>query len=231
LKKKKSRSDVLILLKKSPLNWGLSVFGVDMGKRIDLTGQTFGEWLVIKKAAIGNVKSAFWECRCSCGTIKIIRTDYLRRKNPTKCLPCAQKNKTPHGMNRRRIKDSWRGMISRCKERQSYIKNGITVCEEWKNDFLAFYAWAISNGYSDNLTLDRINTLGNYAPSNCRWLTHKEQQSNRTNNIRTDDGTMAATIAENNGISRNTFYSRLHAGWSMEDATTKPVMKMTKNAP
>ncbi len=62
---------------------------------------------------------------------------------------------------------------------KKYGARGITVCDEWRNDFKAFYDWAMSNGYSDELTIDRINGKGNYEPTNCRWATYKEQNLNR----------------------------------------------------
>ena len=60
-----------------------------------------------------------------------------------------------------------------------YGGRGITVCDEWRNDFKSFYDWAMENGYDDNLTIDRINVNGNYSPENCRWVTMKEQNQNK----------------------------------------------------
>ena len=78
-------------------------------------------------------------------------------------------------------------MKSRCYNKTDptykyYGARSITICQEWLDDFMNFYNWAMDNGYKENLTIDRIDVNGNYEPSNCRWTTNTEQQRNRTDN-------------------------------------------------
>ena len=130
-----------------------------------------------------------------------------------------------------RLYRSWQNMKNRCywekdKSFANYGGRGIRVCPEWLNDFSAFREWAISSGYQDNLTLDRIDVNGNYEPSNCRWATAEEQQNNKRNNRNLKFNGETHTVTEWAGIigiKRATLFHRLDAGWSVEQALTKPL--------
>lgn len=166
-----------------------------MGKCLDLTGQKFGKLTVIKQAEHyispkGKYK-ARWFCLCECGNEVIVHADSLKSGRTTSC-GCVRKEKTSninkkHGLRNSRLYIVWNNMKERCynpnhNHYKHYGARGITICDEWKNDFQSFYDWAMSNDYKEDLTIDRIDVNGNYEPSNCRWITNKEQQRNRTNN-------------------------------------------------
>lgn len=142
--------------------------------------------------------------------------------------------KTIHGKRHTRIYSIWTDMKTRCtNEKQAKYKRyggrGITICDEWLHDFGAFYDWATQNGYSEYLTIDRIDNDGNYCPENCRWIPMREQAANKsTNHLITHDG-RTLTISEwarQIGISREVLKDRIcRYGWDSDRALTTPVRK------
>lgn len=118
-----------------------------------------------------------------------------------------------------RLYSIWCGIKKRCFNPKEpcyphYGARGITVCDEWLHDFNAFEQWSLANGYCDTLTIDRIDNNGNYSPDNCRWITHDEQQRNRSNNIRVEHNGESKTISELSrelGLSDKTLYKRYHS--------------------
>jgi hypothetical protein len=124
-----------------------------------------------------------------------------------------------------RIYSEWRNLIQRCVNKKAtnyerYGGRGITVCNEWKESFINFNTWAEANGYEDSLTIDRINNDGSYEPKNCRWITQKEQNRNKSNNnlITYKGKTKCLTDwAVDLGIGCTTLYYRLKRdNWDVE---------------
>jgi hypothetical protein len=116
-------------------------------------------------------------------------------------------------------------MKSRCYtegniEYKRYGGRGIKVCDEWKNSFITFYEWAMKNGYSDNLSIDRIDYNGNYEPDNCRWATPIQQSNNRRNNILITREGRTQTLAQwcrEYDLPYSRVLARRNRGWKDED--------------
>lgn len=128
-----------------------------------------------------------------------------------------------HGMSHTRLHNIWLTMRQRCQNPNcstyhKYGAKGISVCSEWEN-FENFRDWAISNGYADTLTLDRIDFTGDYEPCNCRWATQKEQQNNRSNNVMLTYQGQTKSIyewSEITGIPPRVLYDRKYRGWNVD---------------
>lgn len=137
-----------------------------------------------------------------------------------------------HGQRHTRLYDIWRCMKQRCNNPKTnrfnrYGGRGITICHQW-NKFEAFYDWAMNSGYADNLTIDRKDTDGNYESNNCRWVTERVQQNNRSNNRYIEFNGTSHTLgewSEITGIRLATIWARLNNGWDVKiTLTTVPVI-------
>lgn len=194
-----------------------------MSKIIDLTGQKFGRLIVIKRIGTDKFKHSTWLCQCDCGNKKVVSSNAFRHTHSCGCLAkeILSNRMSKHHMYGTRINRIWQRMKTRCNNSKNehynnYGARGIKVCEEWENDFLSFYNWAMANGYKDNLTIDRIDVNGNYEPNNCRWITNYEQQSNKRNNRIIEYQGKKYTISQLSrllGIEKSTLRWRLIHNW------------------
>lgn len=198
----------------------------DIKKVHDLTGQKFGRLTVIGLDD-RNSRKTYWVCRCDCGTIKTARSDGLisGRIKSCGCLKKEQDKinlvRNGHNLSGTRLYSIWQGIKARCNNIHSlcysrYGGRGISVCEEWNNNFISFYEWAIKNGYSDELTIDRIDNNGNYEPNNCKWSTNQEQCNNRRSNIKITIGNATKTLKQWCDIFELD-YSAIYARYSRND--------------
>ena len=128
-------------------------------------------------------------------------------------------------------------MHERCERKdhpnyKNYGGRGIYVCDDWK-EYLKFKEWALSHGYENGLSLDRIDNDSPYCPENCRFVTIKQQANNRRTNKFFELNGVTHTLSEWSditGVKYLTIYGRIKRGWALEDAINKPVNKRKNKA-
>lgn len=220
--------------------------------KYDLTGKKFERLTVIRyisaeeREGYSHKKdSRRWLCKCDCGNIVRLRTEQILQGKAKSC-GCYIKEifhnqtikNTTHGLKKTRLYRIWNNMKDRCynencKDYFKYGGRGIKICDEWIDNFQMFYDWSMNNGYSDNLSIDRINIDGDYEPINCRWTTNKVQCRNRRNNLLLEYKEQTKSLAEwceELNLDYHLVYDRLCKNWSVERAfeTPKKILKRKK---
>lgn len=155
-----------------------------------MIGEKYGRLTIAEKISKLKVKAV-----CDCGNTKEYYWNNIKRGLTTSC-GCFKNEETKkrnianakYGQSRHPLRGVWGNMMDRCyKENDlSYINyggRGISICDEWKKDFMTFFNWALLNGYKSGLEIDRENNNGNYEPSNCRFVTPAENSKNRRSNV------------------------------------------------
>ena len=203
----------------------------------DLTGRVFG-MLTVKRFAEKRGIHYYWECVCSCGKETLV-DGYNLRSGKTRSCGCLRATvtaevHTTHGDARlgkvTRLRRLWNGMKNRCYNANEpgykwYGAKGVIVCEDW-HDYAKFKSWALANGYTDELSIDRIDPNGDYEPSNCRWITRSENSA-RSQSLDEDiamkaralakGGASVREISRQTGVSIGTAYAvRKRAGVSTD---------------
>ncbi len=198
---------------------------------------------VIERLPNLSYRASYWLCKCKCGNLcKVVGGSLTSKTRPTKSCGCLIKEaatgnsyNVKHGMTRRGkvhpLFYKWQDMRGRCydlkdKHYNDYGGRGIIVCDEWKNDFKAFYDWSIGNGWFKRLTLDRIDNNGNYEPGNCRFVSAREQANNRRSSRLVEYEGKVYTLAEAVRLYGKSEYTtirvRLNKGWNVKEALLTP---------
>ncbi|MBR6474019.1 MAG: hypothetical protein IKS98_01030 [Lachnospiraceae bacterium] len=179
-------------------------------QKIDLTGERFGRLTVIEEApkdVYDKGTRIKWYCSCDCGGKTIATTSDLKRGHTTSC-GCYQKERTgetsrTHGMRHAKVYHVWLDLKNRCdnpnnKRYVNYNGRGIKVCDEWKDNFEAFYEYVsqLPNFGKPGYSIDRIDNNAGYKPGNVRWATSYEQVMNRSNTIRINYHGKETTLPE-----------------------------------
>lgn len=162
---------------------------------VDMAGKRYGRLFVLRRAGSNKDGLALWLCKCDCGNMCVVEGAKIRKGNTRSCgclhVESTRNRFTKHGLYQNRLYGVWKMINQRCSNPRNknygrYGGRGISVCEEWRNSFQAFYEWAILHGFdaakpSFQCTIDRIDNDRGYYPENCRFVDMKVQNNNKSN--------------------------------------------------
>lgn len=206
-------------------------------RRKDVTGQKFGKLTAVRPSRPDENGRWYWIFNCECGNSVERKLSHIMKGKSLGSVShcgCSPALKT-HGLSKKfeKLKWVWVAMKQRCynpscKDFPHYGQRGIIVCQEW-HDFEKFHTWAISSGYKDKVTIERVDVNGHYCPENCTWVKNERQALNRTNTLKYKyQGKMydIRELSELSGINYHTLKGRLtNYGWSVERAISEPSFK------
>lgn len=204
-------------------------------KYINEIGNKYGRWNVVGKAVVTG-KYTNWIRECACGVKKEVRGSHLRSGKTNSCGCLSLENlavsRITHGFSNHPLYKKWSSLKERCYRPEnnryaSYGARGIQVCDSWKNDANAFIVWCLENGYKEGLQIDRIDNDGDYCPSNCRFVTQKENSRNKTTNRIVEYNGEELTLSEffekyASHCNKNTAKTRFYSGWSLDRIVNTP---------
>ncbi|MDD3229598.1 MAG: hypothetical protein PHE09_10320 [Oscillospiraceae bacterium] len=215
-----------------------------MNKAHDITGNRYGSLVALSRVE-NRGKDTAWLCLCDCGNKTVVKTPNLKNGHTKSCGCLKEKtsyrNNIKHGLSQNnghiaKLYKLWSGIKDRClninnPHYKEYGGRGILICEDWVSDYEAFHKWAVSNGYKECLSIDRVNNNKGYSPDNCRFVTMTEQNRNKRNNITVEyrgRKMVLSELSEICGVNYKTLYKRVMSGWSVKDAAERPVRNMVE---
>lgn len=201
---------------------------------IDISGNKYGMLTVLYKTSLKDAKGhALWLSRCDCGNLKLLPKASYACGN-TKSCGCntsewKRQAHTTHGSTPKRLHKIWEHMKWRCcnpncEQYKNYGGRGITICAEWSN-YAAFREWALTHGYADNLTIERIDVNGNYCPENCTFIPNEQQVLNRRpfkSKYFNGERVSIKQLCLEHGIDYSVVKARLTFGWDVNRALNTP---------
>ena len=212
-----------------------------MSSLIDITGNKYGMLTVTRRVENAPKGVARWECKCECGNTVIVRGGNLKNGAVKSCgclIDIKNKKRSTHNMAGTRLYQIWQNIKSRCYNEKNqmykaYGARGIKMCDEWYSSFDTFAKWSLSNGYQDDLTIERIDNDKGYTPENCTWISIEEQANNRRSNIKITHNGETHNLCQwckIYGKDYRLVYNRIHKnGWSFERAMFEPVHAEKRN--
>lgn len=206
-------------------------------KPVDLVGNEYGRLTVISRGddyiRQDGRHEKTWVCRCSCGSVVTV-IGYNLNRGRTKSCGCLMKDcgrnrgisNRKHGLHNSPLYKTWWSMVDRAtnpsnSRHNRYYDRGIGVCDEWRDDPVAFCEWSVNNGWEHGLQLDRINNDLGYSPDNCRYVSATENVRNRSCTLYANYYGIERPLAEwcdLFGVNYKSVWEKINRGVSLEDA-------------